>query len=184
MAADGEKPVPAWQRGRVASWLVTVDHKRIGILYIVTSLVFFLAGGVMARLRQLRRLGLSYLTLDRETSTLRERSTTLRRQIALADGSGQIRGRRAGKDDRERPDRFDADRSGLADQRWLGVERDGLAQDAVGVGGPHAPDEPPDGRLAVDFVCVFGCPLDLEGGGVDPVDDRARAGPTAGLPGR
>ena len=43
-------PVPAWQRGRVASWLVTVDHKRIGILYIATAGVFFLAGGILALL--------------------------------------------------------------------------------------------------------------------------------------
>ena len=42
-------PVP-WTYGRVASWVATVDHKRIGILYIATSLVFFLAGGVMALL--------------------------------------------------------------------------------------------------------------------------------------
>ena len=35
---------PAWQRGRVASWLVTTDHKRIGILYISTALVFFALG--------------------------------------------------------------------------------------------------------------------------------------------
>ena len=48
MAANAETPVPTWQRGRVASWLVTVDHKRIGILYLVTSGVFFLAGGLMA----------------------------------------------------------------------------------------------------------------------------------------
>jgi len=40
----------AWQRGRFVSWLTTVDHKRIGILYIATSLAFFLAGGVMALL--------------------------------------------------------------------------------------------------------------------------------------
>jgi cytochrome c oxidase subunit I len=37
-------------RGRVSSWLTTVDHKRIGILYITTSLAFFLAGGVLALL--------------------------------------------------------------------------------------------------------------------------------------
>jgi cytochrome c oxidase subunit I len=42
-------PVP-WYRGRFASWLVTTDHKRIGVLYIWTSLVFFLLGGVMALL--------------------------------------------------------------------------------------------------------------------------------------
>ena len=43
-------PVPAWQRGRVASWLVTTDHKRIGILYLATSGLFFVAGGIMALL--------------------------------------------------------------------------------------------------------------------------------------
>jgi cytochrome c oxidase subunit 1 len=39
-----------WKQGRVASWITTVDHKRIGLLYIWTSLVFFLAGGVLALL--------------------------------------------------------------------------------------------------------------------------------------
>src|SRR5438067_3734163 len=37
-------------RGRYSSWLATVDHKRIGILYILTSLVFFVAGGIVALL--------------------------------------------------------------------------------------------------------------------------------------
>ena len=51
MAVDAHRTeVPAWQRGRVASWLVTVDHKRIGILYLLTSGVFFVAGGIMALL--------------------------------------------------------------------------------------------------------------------------------------
>ena len=51
MAARAERPPAAilLSRGR-ASWLTTVDHKRIGILYIVTSLVFFLLGGVLALL--------------------------------------------------------------------------------------------------------------------------------------
>ena len=52
MAARAE-PVPAAvvvSRGRVSSWLTTVDHKRIGILYIVTSLAFFLAGGILSLL--------------------------------------------------------------------------------------------------------------------------------------
>ncbi|HUZ82173.1 MAG TPA: cbb3-type cytochrome c oxidase subunit I, partial [Gaiellaceae bacterium] len=39
-----------WRRGRVASWLTTVDHKRIGLLYIWTSLVFFAIGGFLALL--------------------------------------------------------------------------------------------------------------------------------------
>ncbi len=51
MAARSETTYPvSWQRGRVASWLVTVDHKRIGILYIVTSMGFFGVGGVLALL--------------------------------------------------------------------------------------------------------------------------------------
>jgi cytochrome c oxidase subunit 1 len=37
-------------RGRLSSWLTTTDHKRIGILYITTSLAFFVAGGVLALL--------------------------------------------------------------------------------------------------------------------------------------
>src|SRR5215208_1812653 len=37
-------------RGPVSSWLTTVDHKRIGILYIVTSLTFFGLGGLLALL--------------------------------------------------------------------------------------------------------------------------------------
>ena len=37
-------------RGRFSSWLATVDHKRIGIMYILTSLVFFVAGGIIALL--------------------------------------------------------------------------------------------------------------------------------------
>jgi len=37
-------------RGRITSWLATTDHKRIGILYIATSLAFFVAGGILALL--------------------------------------------------------------------------------------------------------------------------------------
>ena len=39
-----------FSRGRVSSWLTTTDHKRIGILYIATSLAFFVAGGILALL--------------------------------------------------------------------------------------------------------------------------------------
>jgi cytochrome c oxidase subunit 1 len=52
VAARAERPPLSVlvSRGRVSSWLTTVDHKRIGILYIVTTLVFMLAGGVLALL--------------------------------------------------------------------------------------------------------------------------------------
>jgi cytochrome c oxidase subunit 1 len=39
-----------WRNGRVTSWLTTVDHKRIGILYIWTALIFFALGGFLALL--------------------------------------------------------------------------------------------------------------------------------------
>ena len=49
MAVRAEpQPAPGWQRGRVSSWFVTVDHKRIGILYIVTAGVFFAVAGFLA----------------------------------------------------------------------------------------------------------------------------------------
>ncbi|TML45412.1 MAG: cytochrome c oxidase subunit I [Actinobacteria bacterium] len=56
MAARETSAAPAvparipWTEGRVASWVTTVDHKRIGILYIGTSLLFFVVGGIFALL--------------------------------------------------------------------------------------------------------------------------------------
>ncbi len=52
MAARAERPAASIvvSRGRVSSWLTTVDHKRIGLLYIGTSLLFLLLGGILALL--------------------------------------------------------------------------------------------------------------------------------------
>ena len=44
------RTAPTGAAGKIASWLTTVDHKRIGILYIWTSLAFFAVGGVLALL--------------------------------------------------------------------------------------------------------------------------------------
>ena len=54
MAARAEVPPVTWKRGRVASWLVTVDHKRIGILYLITTFGFFVAGGAFALVMRLQ----------------------------------------------------------------------------------------------------------------------------------
>ena len=79
MAVNAETPVPGWQRGRVASWLVTVDHKRIGILYIVTSGLFFLAGGLMAVLMrtQLSQADNDFLTRDSYNEVMTMHGTTM-----------------------------------------------------------------------------------------------------------
>src|SRR5918994_1346831 len=39
---------PAYQRSWVIDWLTTVDHKKIGVLYIVNSFLFFFAAGILA----------------------------------------------------------------------------------------------------------------------------------------
>jgi cytochrome c oxidase subunit 1 len=43
--------------GGIWSWITTVDHKRIGILYFVSSLAFFLIGGIEAMLIRLQLAG-------------------------------------------------------------------------------------------------------------------------------
>ena len=80
MAADPARvAIPSWQRGRYASWLVTVDHKRIGILYITTSLAFFLAGGVLALLMriQLAQPGTDFITHDGYNQLFTMHGTTM-----------------------------------------------------------------------------------------------------------
>jgi cytochrome c oxidase subunit I len=54
VAVRTEVVAPTWKEGRVTSWVTTVDHKRIGVLYIVTAFGFFLAAGVMALLMRLQ----------------------------------------------------------------------------------------------------------------------------------
>jgi cytochrome c oxidase subunit 1 len=51
MATRSEAAYPlAWKDGRVASYLVTVDHKRIGKLYIGSAILFLALGGLLALL--------------------------------------------------------------------------------------------------------------------------------------
>jgi cytochrome c oxidase subunit 1 len=47
-ARDYERPEPYSGQKGIWSWLTTVDHKRIGALYLYTSLMFFLFGGLEA----------------------------------------------------------------------------------------------------------------------------------------
>jgi cytochrome c oxidase subunit 1 len=54
VAVRTESLAPTWKEGRVVGWVTTVDHKRIGVLYIVTAFGFFIAAGVMALLMRLQ----------------------------------------------------------------------------------------------------------------------------------
>jgi cytochrome c oxidase subunit I len=68
-----------WKSGRVASWLVTVDHKRIGILYIATALVWFVAGGTLALLMrsQLATPNEHFLTKNSYNEVMTMHGTTM-----------------------------------------------------------------------------------------------------------
>jgi len=70
---------PAWYEGRVARWLTTTDHKRIGILYICTSLVFFVGGGIMALLMrsQLATPNEHFITRDKYDELFTLHGTTM-----------------------------------------------------------------------------------------------------------
>src|SRR5687768_11022333 len=57
---------PTATRGFV-SWLTTVDHKRIGILYGITAFVFFIIGGIEALLMRLQLARPNGAVLDAET---------------------------------------------------------------------------------------------------------------------
>src|SRR5687768_10174880 len=48
---------PYQEKGGVWSWLTTVDHKRIGLLYLYTALAFFLIGGLEAILLRIQLQG-------------------------------------------------------------------------------------------------------------------------------
>src|ERR1043165_1885207 len=45
------------EREGLLGWLTTTDHKRIGLLYLFTSLAFFAAGGVEALLMRTQLIG-------------------------------------------------------------------------------------------------------------------------------
>ena len=48
MATTALHPAAPAVRGGLYEWLTTTDHKKIGILYLINSLVFFAAGGLLA----------------------------------------------------------------------------------------------------------------------------------------
>ncbi len=80
MAVRSEPLYPvSWKSGRVARWLVTVDHKRIGIMYIATALVFFVIGGLLAVLMraQLATPNESFLTKNSYSEVMTMHGTTM-----------------------------------------------------------------------------------------------------------
>jgi cytochrome c oxidase subunit 1 len=66
VATRVEPVIPSWKDGTVMRWLTTVDHKKIGIMYIVASFLLFFAGGIMALLMraQLAHAENGFITQD------------------------------------------------------------------------------------------------------------------------
>lgn len=61
------RPIEPASKGRlVVKWLTTTDHKVIGHLYLITSFIWFLIGGVMALFMraELARPGLQFLSVE------------------------------------------------------------------------------------------------------------------------
>ncbi|HJP88617.1 MAG TPA: cytochrome c oxidase subunit I [Candidatus Limnocylindrales bacterium] len=50
MATHALSPAVTAYRGGIYEWLTTTDHKKIGIMYVINSFVFFLIGGIFALL--------------------------------------------------------------------------------------------------------------------------------------
>ena len=50
VATRGRVARRSWKQTAIGSWVTTVDHKRIGIMYMYTAFVFFLFGGIEALL--------------------------------------------------------------------------------------------------------------------------------------
>jgi cytochrome c oxidase subunit I len=79
VAVRSETLAPTWKEGRVMSWLTTVDHKRIDVLYLVTAFLFFLAAGVMALLMrvQLSQADSDFLTRESYNQVLTIHGTSM-----------------------------------------------------------------------------------------------------------
>ncbi len=45
---EGQQVLPTWKDGAVMRWVTSVDHKKIGLMYIWSAFVFFVGGGAMA----------------------------------------------------------------------------------------------------------------------------------------
>ena len=91
--ATTELPLPALpeahheEPGGIVDWLTTVDHKKIGLLYIFTSFAIFLAGGVLAMVvrLELAQPGLQLFEGNEHAYTWRQRCSAHSHDEELPD---------------------------------------------------------------------------------------------------
>jgi cytochrome c oxidase subunit 1/cytochrome c oxidase subunit I+III len=79
------KATTAREKAGMLAWVATVDHKRIGIMYLVASLVFFAAGGIEALLMriQLARPNMAFLSPDEYNQIFTLHGTTMIFLVAM-----------------------------------------------------------------------------------------------------
>src|SRR3954451_3341735 len=66
-AATPAQAFPAPSGSTLRSWITTVDHKRIGLLYLLVTMYFFLTGGLMALVIRLQLETASGTVVSAET---------------------------------------------------------------------------------------------------------------------
>ncbi|MGH2517678.1 MAG: cytochrome c oxidase subunit I, partial [Ktedonobacterales bacterium] len=54
IATRGRTTRTSWKQSALGSWITTTDHKKLGIMYLYTGFLFFLAGGLEASLIRLQ----------------------------------------------------------------------------------------------------------------------------------
>jgi cytochrome c oxidase subunit 1 len=67
IAAPARAPVYADHPTGIWSWITTVDHKRIGVLYLVTAFGFFIWGGIEAMIMRAQLMGPNGRIVDADT---------------------------------------------------------------------------------------------------------------------
>ena len=70
----------AYPRSRLYEWLTTTDHKKIGILYLTNSFIFFLLAGLLALgiRSELAQPGLQFVQADQYNQLFTMHGTTSR----------------------------------------------------------------------------------------------------------
>src|SRR6266571_3169178 len=79
MTVSGAEQQEEEPQGRLLDWATTTNHKKIGVLYIVTTLGFFLLGGILALLMrtELARPGLQFLSKSQYNQLFTIHGTTM-----------------------------------------------------------------------------------------------------------
>ena len=66
IAAEAPDNYLTFKRG-IMSWLVTLDHKRIGVMYLISVLISFLIGGIFALVLRVELFSKGHTIMDQDT---------------------------------------------------------------------------------------------------------------------